>query len=843
MVTESAANNAVDAEAIRKVTVMTERLKRRKKEWEEARPLVSAQTSVSFTRSWKQTEGLHLDLRWAKAFQNVMREAAVVIREGELIVGSTTRYVKGVDMIAASDPFEFSRQLEANRLQRQSSDTSSAEAEEKELQLLQEDVQYWLERIDHLPPEYEYDALREELGQGFLDMIQGGGVDPALDEGALVWDEAIVKRGVRLPRSEGDITLRLLRSGLSGCIARARAEQEKMARFGCQLAAPSGAAYNKHILLRSAIISCEAVVDFARRHAELARRLARTESDPVRKKELEKIAEVCDWVPANPPRDFWEAVQFASFMCLARAKEDISGGHSVGRLDQYLYPWYEKDLSEGRITRQEAAELIGCFWMKRREVDPTQALGWKDFPALGAIFAHTTIGGRDEKGRDETNELSWLILEVVRQTGFSEPSVYLRYHPGMSKEFMRHAMECARDFGGGSPAFLNDEMGTARFLDRGVTPEDATNWGASACLGIHVLGTDSHASAHRSYNHAKILEITLHNGLDPRTGKQLGLRSGEAATFTSIEQVYEAYFKQLDYFAELDQKAEFIRRGIWERVTPNSGLAIAMFKDCIARGLGPMRGGERNGVLSIGWVGDRGVTDLADSLTAIKYLVFDKKQTTMARLMDALRSDWQGHEDLRQACLKAPKYGNDDDYADDIFNYVSLKTQEIILRRPDPFTGLKRFLFKGAGSGHVVHGRVVGALPNGRKAGTSINDAFSSAMPGMDVKGPTALINSATKVDHTWNCIGATHNMKFDKSLLNTPEKLDKAWALMETFFARGGWHIQTNIVNADDLLAARKHPEKWRHLTIRVGGFSAYFVDLPLKVQDEIITRTLHGL
>lgn len=343
-------------------------------------------------------------------------------------------------------------------------------------------------------------------------------------------------------------------------------------------------------------------------------------------------------------------------------------------------------------------------------------------------------------------------------------------------------------------------------------------------------------------NQAKIFEITLYNGFDPRTKKQLGLHTGDVTKFTSIEQFYEAFFKQEDYFADKMRKDYFIRRSVDLVHSPQSGLGSAfLLEDCITKGLAPLEGGARYPVTCNQWVGDRGITDVADCLAALKYLVFDNKKMTMAELMDALKVNWEGKEDMRQVCLKAPKYGNDDDYVDDIFNHVSMKTQEILQSRPDPFTGLKPFLFKGAAAGHIQHGMVVGALPNGRKAWTSVNDGGTSAMPGTDVKGPTALINSATKVPHARECMGIVHNMKFSKQLLNTPEKLEKVLALIKTFFARGGWHTQFNIVNAEELLDAKKHPEKWQNLMVRVAGYSAYFVDLPPSLQDEIIARTLH--
>ena len=829
MVVTMATTKLVDGEAIKKINVLTERVKKRIHEWQETTPKVSTRLSRSFTESWKETGGLPLDLRWAKAFQMIMKESPAVIREGELIVGSQTEYVRGVDLIAATDPLVYLKQLQEKQLQRRMSHTKYAEIDKNEEKFLEEDCQYW---ADHLPPDYQTEAVREELGDEYLDL---------LTDKAMVFEFYLPRRGVKTADNQADISLRLLNEGLNGVMARARAEQEKMDKLSYQLPTTTAAGYHKKILLKSVIMSCEAVIEFANRHAQLARRMAKKESNPARKRELEKIAGVCEWVPANPPRSFWEALQFVRFVHLAKAKETSTGGGPLGKVDQYLYPWYEKDLSEGKITRQEAAELLGCLWLKTREAETLESI--KDRVAFGALLSQVTIGGRTKEGKDATNELSWLVLEVMRQMKLSEPAVYLRYHDGMSKEFLIYALECNRDFGGGNPAFLNDELGTARYLDRGVALEDAVDWIASGCLGYNIGGCDLHSGPQGQLNQMKIFEITLNNGFDPRMGKQLGLETGDVTKFTSIEQFYEAFFKQVDYFADKHRKDYFIRRSVQNAVFPNSGLACGLMTDCITKGLGPKEGGGRYPCMSMQWVGDRGTTDVADCLASIKYLVFDKKKTSIAELMEALKSNWEGYEDLHQLCLKAPKYGNDDDYVDDIFNNVSLKTQEILQSRPDPFTGLKPFLFKGAAAGHIFQGRVTGALPNGRKAGTPVNDGTTSAMSGMDVKGPTALINSATKVDHMWKLFGGAHNMKFDKALLNTPEKLESLLTLIKTYFARGGWHIQFNIHSAEDLLDARKHPEKWPNLVVRVAGFSAYFVDLPYAVQDEIITRTLHAV
>ncbi|MDA8235060.1 MAG: hypothetical protein M0Z31_09735, partial [Clostridia bacterium] len=624
----------------------------------------------------------------------------------------------------------------------------------------------------------------------------------------------------------------------------AKAEMKKMLDEGFSLERASSQALRKYYLLKSVIVTCAGIITYARRHAELARSQAEKESNPVRKKELERIAEVCDNVPANPPRNYWEAVQSLRFLHLACWKESSERPECpIGRIDQILNPYYEQDLKAGTLTRQDAAELLGAFWLKTRETENLVTIKREHRAAPGTLLPNITLCGRDEHGNDLTNEVSWLVLEVMRQIKLSEPAVYVRYHKDMDEDFMLHALECNRDFGGGNPAFLNDELGTQRYLERGVKLEDAVGWNASGCLGYH-LDCAEHMAGMFSLNQAKIFELALNNGFDKRTGKQLGLQTGDAAKFTSLEQILEAFYKQEDYFAEILRKHYFIWWSSENMHSPMSGLRAAMlYEDCIPAGLTSREGGARYPVCRASWIGDRGLTDIADSLAAIKYLVFDQKKLTLPELLEALQNNWEGKEELRQMSLNAPKYGNDDDYVDDLFNNVSMKVQAILQSRPDPFTGEKPMLFKGAAAGHVTQGASVGALPNGRKSGTPLNDAATSAMPSMDVKGPTALINSATKVPHAKEMAGSTHNMKFSKAVLNSPEKLQKVAALVKTFCQRGGWHIQFNIHSADELLEARKNPAKYKNLLVRVGGYSAYFVDLPPELQQEIVTRTMHEM
>ena len=828
------------AKEIGSVAVMTERLKKLKKEWEDAAPQVYVDDTLLFTESWKETEQLPVDLRWAKAFQKRMEECPILIRDPEIIVGSSTKFIRGNNMLCAMKPREILTMCETGKFDRKLSDISSTVIDPEDLKKLKADAEYWVEQMN--PVNYVNVALEEELGKEHFDLLfdhamilEGRAVRENPDRGLFQGNGAF---GGGVVQPSGDV----LRLGFNHVIGLAKAEMEKMKAEGFGEMRASTNALRKWYLLKSIVIMFEALITFAKRHAALARELAEKATDPVRKAELLKIADVCERVPAEPPRDFWEAVQSVRFMHLSAWKESSDRAEvPVGRIDQFWYPYYKADIESGKITRAQAAELIGAMWLKIREVENLVTIKREHRAAPGSQLPNVTLCGRDKDGNDLTNELSWIVLEVMAQIHLSEPAVYVRYHEDQDEDFIVHALKCNREFGGGNPAFLNDELGTRRYLDRGVPIEDACNWNASGCLGYHMECAEHMAGAFNLVQ-TKVMEVTLHDGFDPRTGKQVGLHTGDPRNFTSIEQLHEAFLKQEDYFAEKMREHYFIWWTTEAANSPMSGLRAGMlFRDCIPAGIASREGGCRYPVGKASWVGDKGICDCADYMADIQYLVFDEKKVTMAQLLEAMDANWEGHEDIRQMCLKAPKYGNDDDYVDDWYVRLSRDTQAILQSRPDPITGEKPMLFKGAAAGHVTQGKAVGAMPNGRFAGTPIYDGGTSAMAGGDVSGPTALILSATKYPTAYECAGVAHNMKFSKAVLNSPEKLRKMAALIKTFNKRDGWHIQFNIHSAAELMEAREKPEAHKDLLVRVGGYSAYFVDLPPELQEEIVERTMH--
>jgi pyruvate-formate lyase len=836
-------NIKVDPEEIRKVRVMTPRLQKLKKEWEDAEPQVYVDDTLLFTESWKETEGLPVDIQWAKAFEKRLLECPLLIRDDEIIVGSLTKFIRGNGTLCAMKPNEILEMCKSGKFARKTSDIESTKITPEDLKALKEDAEYW---VEHMPNVSTVNAALEyDMGPEVFDLLfdkacvfEGRGVRYKMDRG-LFQNFSAYGGGV------AQVSSQCIDNGLNHVIDLCKKERERMMAEGDNENSHGSAQFlRKYWLLEACIISCRAFIKFAERHADLARKMAEKETRPERKAELIRIAEACERVPAEPPRDFFEAVQCVRLYHLACWKESSDRPEvPVGRLDQILYPYYKKDKEAGKITAQDAAELLGALWLKIRECENLVTIPRSQRAAPGSLLPNITLCGVDEKGNDLTNEISWLILEVMAQIKLSEPAVYIRYNPKMDKEFLLHALRSNVQFGGGNPAFLNDRLGTQRYIERGVPIEDACNWNASGCLGYH-LDRMEHVGGGHNISQLKVFELALNNGFDPRTRKQLGPKTGDLKEFTSIEQIMEAYYKQLEYFVPILHKVKMLSLCTEISDGPMSGLRCAMqYEDCIPSGLTPKEGGARYPEGRTSWLGSRGLVDLADCLSAIKKLVFDEKKVAMAEMLEACAKNWEGHEDLRQMCLNAPKYGNDDDYVDSIYDKLSVKVPEIMQRWIDPITGKKPMLFIGAAAGHVVIGKAIGALPNGRTAGSPTNDAACSVMPGMDVNGPTAAINSATKKPYSREYCGYAMNMKFSKNVLNTDGKLQKLGSLIGAFMARQGWHIQFNIHSREELLDAQKHPERHKNLLVRVGGYSAYFIDLPPDLQNEIVRRSMHEI
>jgi len=594
-------------------------------------------------------------------------------------------------------------------------------------------------------------------------------------------------------------------------------------------------AYDKQEQLKAMAICADAIIRFAERHAEKARELAAQERDPRRKQELERIAEVCSWVPAHAPRDFWEALQYYWFVHLGVTTElNPWDSFCPGHLDQHLYLFYKRGLEEGTLTREGAEELLQCFWIKFNNQPAPPKVGVTAAESgTYTDFAQINLGGLTPDGSDAVNELTYLILDVIEEMRLLQPSSSIQVSKKNPDRFIKRAARIIRT-GFGQPSVFNADLVVQELIRQGKSIADARQGGTSGCVETGAFGKENY-NLTGYFNLPKVLEITLHNGVDPRTGRRLGLETGDPTQFETFEELFAAFERQLNYFVDIKIRGNAVIERLYARYMPAPFLSL-LIDDCIARGRDYHDGGARYNTSYIQGVG---LGTITDALTAIKYHVFDQKTLTMEELLAVLRDDFQGHERVRQMLLnRTPKYGNDDDYADSVMVRVFNAYFDAIDGRPNTRGGTYHINLLPT-TCHVYFGSVTGATPDGRKAWTPLSEGISPVQ-GADRRGPTAVLRSVAKMDHV-RTGGTLLNQKFTPQLLKDEAGLDGLVRLIRTYFKLDGHHVQFNVVDAATLRAAQEHPEQYRDLIVRVAGYSDYFCDLSKALQDEIIARTEH--
>ena len=604
-------------------------------------------------------------------------------------------------------------------------------------------------------------------------------------------------------------------------------------------------ATDKQQELQAMDISCDAAILFAERHADLAEKMAAEESNPQRKAELVKIADVCRWVPAHAPRDMQEAIQMYWFVHLGTVTE-LNGWDCMnpGHIDQHLFPFYQKGIADGTMTREKAKELISCFWIKFNNQPAPPKVG---ITALESgtynDFTNINIGGIDKNGNNAVNELSYIILEVQEELHELQPGLSIHVSRVTPDEFVMAGAKVIRQ-GHGYPSVFNPDVYTKELVRQGKTQEDANEGGCSGCIEVGAFGKEAYILT-GYLNTPKILEITLNNGIDPMTGKKLGLKTGDPRTFTTYEQLYEAYHQQMVYFVNMKLAVNNYIERMFSLYAPATFLSL-FIDDCITRGRDYYSGGARYNTT---YIQCTGLGTITDSLSTLKKHVFEDKKFTMDELLKAVGCNW-GREDncqlstvncqlekMRQFILnRTPFFGNDDEYADSIAVKVYDDLVEAIEGHPNTRGG-KTQLNMLSTTCHNYFGSVCGASVNGRLAHFAISDGTSPAH-GADTHGPTAVIKSLGKLDQTKSG-GTLLNVRFVPALLKRDEDLRKLVSLIRTYFNMGGHHIQFNIVDTQTLLDAQKQPEEYKDLLVRVAGYSDYFNDMTEQLQNEIIART----
>ncbi len=595
-------------------------------------------------------------------------------------------------------------------------------------------------------------------------------------------------------------------------------------------------AYDKREQLRAMDISCDAIILFARRYADLASRTAAEEPDAVRKAELEKIAAVCTRVPAQAPLDFHEALQYYWFCHLAVITE-LNGwdAFNPGHLDQHLLPFYSKGLAEGGLTPEKARELLEAFFVKFNNHPAPPKVGVTAAESgTYTDFANINLGGLLPDGSDGSNEISHLLLDIVDEMHLLQPSSNIQLSRKSPDAFLRHALKVVRQ-GYGFPSIFNADAVVQEQLRQGTTLEDARAGGCSGCVEVGAFGKEAYVLT-GYFNLPKVLELALHNGIDPLSGKRLGSESGGADSFATFDDLFEAFRRQLRHFVNLKILGNRIIQRMYATLMPAPFLSV-ITDDCVRRGMDYNAGGARYNNTFIQLVG---IGSITDSLSAIRQLVFDEKELSLGELIGAIDANFEGNEAMRLRLVnRTCKYGNDNDFADGIMVRVFESCFEEIDGRPDGRGGSYRVEMLPTTS-HIYFGSMTGAMPDGRKAGMPLSEGISPVQ-GADRRGPTAVFRSASKMDHV-KTGGTLLNVKFTPSLVAGEDGIDKWASLVRGYFRMDGHHVQFNVVRAEALREAQAEPETHRGLIVRVAGYSDYFCDLSRELQDEIIARTEHG-
>jgi len=782
-----------------------ERIKKLREQSLGIKPYVTPERAMLITEFYKSdaADNVSSPVRRALAFKYLLENKAVCVNKNELIVGERGPAPRATPTY----PEITAHSLEDLRILNTRKKTSFAVDVDTEKLYEEEIIPFWKGKAIR-------DRIFGEMSEEWKAAYEAGVFTEFMEQrapGHTVLDDKIYNKGFLDFKKDIETSIKSLDS-LNDPEAPKKREE-----------------------LKAMEICADALIMYAERHAAKAVELAKKEKNPQRRKELERIAENCSSVPARTPRDFWEALQYYWFVHLGVIIElNTWDSFNPGRLDQHLYPFYKKGLDEGTLNPDKAEELLQAFWIKfNNQPAPPKVGVTAEESATYTDFALINTGGVKPDGSDAVNELSYLILDVVEEMRILQPSSMVQISEKTPDSFLKRALKIIKT-GFGQPSVFNTDAIVQELVRQGKSVEDARNGGTSGCVETGAFGKENY-NLTGYFNLTKVLEITLNNGVDPRTGKEIGLKTGEPSSFKSFEVLFEAFKKQLNYFVDIKVKGNDVIERLYVAHLPSPFLSL-LIDDCIAKGRDYHDGGARYNTSYIMGVGLGSITDV---LASVKYNVFDKKQITMQDLLKALENNFEADEALRQRFLnKTPKYGNDDDYTDEIMRSIFEAYYDAVRGRPNTKGGFYEINLLPT-TVHIYFGKVVGASPDGRKASEPLSEGISPVQ-GADRKGPTAVLKSASKMDHV-RTGGTLLNQKFTPHLLADEDGIEKLAHLIRSYFKLDGHHIQLNVVSADMLRDAQKHPEKYRDLIVRVAGYSDYFVDITVDLQNEIIKRTEH--
>lgn len=829
----------------------SERISRLVKHLFEKMPEIEPARAELITESYKASEGLPETTRKALAFDHILKNLPIIIRPEELIVGSTTLAPRGCQTYP-----EFSYEwLEA--------EFDTVETRTADPFYISEDTKRRLRAVNP----YWKGRTTSELARSYM-----------APETLRAMDHNFFTPGNYYYNGVGHVNVhydRVINEGLRGIM-------EQTSEVLSRLCVGDAEYATKRRFLEAVLISCNAVIEYARRYSALAKEEAEKERDPKRKAELIKISEVCAHVPEYPARSFQEACQ--AFWFVQQTIQIESSGHSIspGRFDQYMYPYYAKDIAEGVITRDEAQELIDCVWVKLNDLnkcrDAVSAEGFSGY----SLFQNLIVGGQTPDGRDATNDLSFMCLDATKHVFLPQPSISIRVWNGSAKELLMRAAEVTRT-GIGFPAYYNDEIIIPSMENRGIPLEEARNYCIIGCVEPHVPGREDGWHDAAFFNMVRPLEMVFYNGMDK--GEEASIHTGDVDSFTSYEEFKAAYKKQMEYNIALLVNADnAIDRAHAER----SPLPFesALIDDCISRGVPLQSGGA---VYNFTGPQGFGIANVADSLYTVKKLVFEEKKFTLKELARAMQMNYgkgfdettarevagqvakavseaggevteqlisdsvkavltmeidpkekARYEEIWQMIDDLPKYGNDIDEIDTIAREAAHFYTRPLPQYSNPRGGIFQAGLYPV-SANVPLGGQTGATPDGRLAHMPVADGVSPTN-GKDLNGPTASCNSVARLDHSDASNGTLFNMKMHPTAMSGEKGLEDFVSLVRGFFDQKGMHMQFNVVDKETLLDAQAHPEKYQGLVVRVAGYSALFTTLSKSLQDDIIRRTAQG-
>jgi pyruvate formate-lyase/glycerol dehydratase family glycyl radical enzyme len=779
---------------------------RLKSDYNRADPSLCIARALAFTRSHQQTGGAPLIIRRAKAFKEACEQIPVVIFSGELLVGTpgkerrsacinpevSWKWVEeelGCLDVREQDPYRISPQQKA--------------VLEKEI------FPYW---------------KGQSLEEAYLARLPEETVRLAVDTGIIDNDSKWRAYAGEITPDYEDV---IFQKGFVGIRQEAEAHLTELEPI-------SPEAIERIHFYQAAIVTSTALIHLGERYAEEAEALAKVELHPQRREELLRIAENCRRVPANPPRTFWEAVQMVWFVQVGRVIAENAVALNLGRFDQYMHPYYQRDLQQGILTREEAQELIECLWIKLSEWVWAISTNTARYFAGYCAFQNLTVGGRRRDGTDGTNDLSYMCLRATANVRTHQPGLSVRIHPDCPEEFLLEVCRLIR-LGTGFPAVHNDRIGAAMLLAVGLSPADARDWNNCGCVVPHFRKVGEWTAA-ANINLASALEFALNDGRGRLDNVQRGLRTGDPASFETFAQVKEAFYSQLRYLIKQTVLATVIAQDVHAELAPRPFLST-LVDGCLEKGLDLSKGGA---VYNVGPVlTGIGVADVANSLAVIQQLVFEQKAVTLGELCRALDCNWQGYEELRSMALKCPKYGNDEDSVDRYAVETTDFYHHEIRKYRDWFGQPFNSAFMGI-SNYIPTGAAVGATPDGRLAATPLTEGCSPHA-GTDVTSPTAAMKSVAKINHEAHSGGTLLNIKLSPDALKSDRDLRNLAAMIRGYFELGAFHVQFNVVSVETLRAAQQHPEDYQDLLVRVAGYSTRFISLSREVQEAIIARTAY--